>query len=117
MCLFAHRVLRRLYDGTCEGMAAQVWRHTRTRTRTHVAYPAAPLSTVYHAVKLLCKGTLQVQDSTALKIAVLSRVASAVMRTLVADSDFATAVLPGEEGVCTVHRFDQVGCAQLAVPL
>ncbi len=111
----AHKVLRCLYDGTGEGLAAQVRRHTRAST--HVAYPAAPLGTVHHAVKLLYKGTLQVQDSTALKIAVLSRVASAVMRTLVADSDFATAVLPGEEGVCTVHRFDQVGCAQLAVPL
>ncbi len=53
-------------------------------------------------MKLLCKGTLLVQDSTALKIAVLSRVASAVMRTLVADSDFATAVLAWGGG--RVHR-------------
>ena len=80
----------------------------------HVSLPLPPSRQVilsYTGVDAMSKLVLllvQVQDSTALKIAVLSRVASAVMRTLVADSDFATAVLPGEEGVCTVHRFDQV---------
>jgi hypothetical protein len=50
---------------------------------------------------------VQVQDSTQMKMTMLNRVLSSITRTLVADSDFASAVLPGEEGVCTVYRFDQ----------
>jgi hypothetical protein len=82
--------------------------------------PLLPLQVVlsYTGVDAMAKLVLvlvQVQDSVPLKVAILSRVAAAVMRTLIADSDFASAVLPGEEGVCTVHRFDQVrpGCLQL----